>query len=284
MVDLLRIPADPAHGDCADCPNEDHRPSVSIALQRNTTANRATPEHPLGVCTLIDPDRPADTTTGSVALVLRLPLERIDPHLRTPAVDAADLIDSPLHDVMASHMWQLAADAEKLSTDAGADAIGDACVELAAALLASAAGRANPNPAAPDSLLDRIRQFVRTEATDPDLSPATIATAHNLSVRSLYRLCAEAGISLRQWIIEERVAHAAALLTDRADLTVTAIAHASGFRDATHFTRRFRARYGATPAAWRHRHHTLATHPSSPRSPIVPHLATTSIYAAAQVV
>jgi AraC-like DNA-binding protein len=38
-------------------------------------------------------------------------------------------------------------------------------------------------------------------------------------------------------------------------LTIAAIARASGFVDASHFSRRFRLALGCTPTAWRAEHH-----------------------------
>ena len=45
----------------------------------------------------------------------------------------------------------------------------------------------------------------RLHLADPDLTPATIAAAHGISLRQLYKLCAEADLSLEQWIINERL-------------------------------------------------------------------------------
>ncbi|MEV7082993.1 helix-turn-helix domain-containing protein [Streptomyces sp. NPDC093516] len=68
-------------------------------------------------------------------------------------------------------------------------------------------------------------------------------------MRALYRLCARAGLSLEQWIIEQRLEGARSTLLSPAGRTrtVASVARAWGFTDPSHFTRRFRAAYGVTP-------------------------------------
>ncbi|CCH32856.1 helix-turn-helix domain-containing protein [Actinosynnema sp. NPDC047251] len=166
----------------------------------------------------------------------------------------ADLPRSPLHRLVTDHIAHLVANADRLAADPAAPALGAANVELARALLLSAGqpdrhGRA----ALAETLLTRVRTYVRRHLTDPDLSPAAIAGAHHISVRHLYQLCARAGFSLEQWIIEERLAGAHDELARATDAhrTVALTARRWGFADPAHFTRRFRARYGLTPAEWR---------------------------------
>jgi len=150
----------------------------------------------------------------------------------------------------------MAADAERLTGDPAAAALGTATVELARALLVSAAhADRHSREVLADTLLTRVRAYVRRHLTDPDLTPATIAAAHNVSLRHLYKTCARADLSLEQWIISERLrgAREEPLRPESRQRTVAAIARAWGFRDPTHFTRRFLAASGMTPAEWRRR-------------------------------
>jgi AraC-like DNA-binding protein len=75
--------------------------------------------------------------------------------------------------------------------------------------------------------------------TDPDLRPATIAAAHNVSLRHLYKICAQSGFSLEQWIIGERLhgARDELIRPDSHSRTITMVARQWGFSDPTHFTR-----------------------------------------------
>jgi AraC-like DNA-binding protein len=164
----------------------------------------------------------------------------------------AGLRRSPLYGLVAQHVARVAAEADRLSTDPAASALGTASVELGRALLLSAAGL-DPREALADSLLTRVRAYVRRHLADPGLRPATIAAAHNVSLRHLYAVCARAELSLEQWIIAERLRGARDDLLRPANRhrSVAAIARSWGFRDPTHFTRRFRAEYGRTPGEWR---------------------------------
>ncbi|MGJ6963124.1 helix-turn-helix domain-containing protein [Streptosporangium sp. G11] len=99
----------------------------------------------------------------------------------------------------------------------------------------------------------RVLAYIRAHLADPDLTPARIAAVHNISLRSLYRLCEEGGLSLEQWIIRRRLDGARRDLTapEHAHRTIDAIARAWGFTSPAHFTRRFRHAYGTAPRAWR---------------------------------
>lgn len=161
---------------------------------------------------------------------------------------------SPLYQLFTDHVAHLSRDADRLAADPGAAALGTATVELARALLISAA---HPDRHAQEvlhqTLLTRVRAYVRQHLTDPDLRPATIAAAHNISLRYLYKVCTQADLSLEQWIIGERL-HAARedlIRPDSRYRTIAMVAQQWGFRDPTHFTRRFRAAYGITPGEWR---------------------------------
>jgi AraC-like DNA-binding protein len=88
---------------------------------------------------------------------------------------------------------------------------------------------------------------------DSDLDAAMIAAALHMSERTVYKACADAGFRLEDDIIGRRLARARADL-ERATLggeSIAALAHRWGFKDASHFSRRFRARYGCTPREWR---------------------------------
>ena len=170
---------------------------------------------------------------------------------------AANLRASPLNALFTSHVTHLAGDADRLSTASGATALGAATVELARALLISAAHPDQGREALHHSLLTRIRTYVRHHLADPDLSPAKIAAAHNISLRYLYKLCADADLSLEQWIIAERLHRAKQDLSHPARTrTIAQTARAWGFSDPTHFTRRFRAAYGQSPTAYRKSNNT----------------------------
>jgi AraC-like DNA-binding protein len=157
---------------------------------------------------------------------------------------------SPLYRLVAQHVAHVTADADRLSADPAAPALGAASIELARALLVSAA-RVDSREVLADTLLTRVRAYVRQHVRDPDLRPAAIAAAHNVSLRHLYKVCAQADLSLEQWIIGERLRGAREELRGAGHRSTAAVARSWGFRDPTHFARRFRATYGMTPTEWR---------------------------------
>ncbi|WP_433662638.1 helix-turn-helix domain-containing protein [Nocardia sp. CA-128927] len=179
---------------------------------------------------------------------LGLSIETIHAALRRPQ-------HSPLYRFLANQIALTADSIDTLESDAGAPVLGDACVELVRAFLMSAATQGNEDGTAlpQDILLTQIREYIRRQLSDPDLNAAAIARAHNISLRYLYKVCARAGLSLEKAIITQRLERVQSDLA-RPDLqyqTIAAIAYSHGFRDPSHFTRRFRAAYGMTPREWR---------------------------------
>lgn len=157
----------------------------------------------------------------------------------------------PLARVTASHLRQLAVNADDL-TDRETARLAEPSLALIRALLASQTDRL---PTAREhlerSLELRVIEFVRAHLGDHDLSPARIAHAHHVSVRHLYRLLSGAGITLGDWVREQRLDHCRQDLADPHDSsTITAIALRWGFADVTHFGRVFKAAYGMTPSEW----------------------------------
>ena len=160
---------------------------------------------------------------------------------------------SPLHGLVRAHLDWVCSHAPELAADAGSRDLGTATVELVRALIVSAAGdEARTAAAREQTLVLRVRAFVRQHLTDPELTPATIAAAHNVSLRQLYKACAAAGLSLEQWVISARLELARAQLTSAPGRrrSIAATAHACGFVDPSHFSRRFKAAYGVTPRDW----------------------------------
>ncbi|MVN88247.1 helix-turn-helix domain-containing protein [Deinococcus sp. HMF7620] len=93
-------------------------------------------------------------------------------------------------------------------------------------------------------------EFIREHLTS-DLSLASIARAAQLSERHLSRLFrAATGLSLHQYVIEQRVNQAQNLLR-RTDLTVAQVAVSCGFAHHQHLGRHFKRLTGASPEQYR---------------------------------
>jgi AraC-like DNA-binding protein len=161
---------------------------------------------------------------------------------------------SPLYELMVNHIVGLTRRADELSADPSAAGVGVVSVELARALLASAARDPRyRRDALATTVLTQVRAFIRQHLAEPDLTPEKIAAAHNISVRYLYKVCAAADFSLHQWVTSQRLQGARDELAGPASRhrSIAMIAQRWGFSNPTHFSRRFRVTYGISPRDWR---------------------------------
>ncbi|WAC55478.1 helix-turn-helix domain-containing protein [Gordonia sp. SL306] len=100
-------------------------------------------------------------------------------------------------------------------------------------------------------LVRRVRAHIERNITDPELSAGSIAMAHNISVRGLYKAWQMTETGLQEYIIGLRLDRARDSLLDQPHLTIAAVARQHGFTDPTHFTHRFRDRFQLSPRDWR---------------------------------
>ena len=82
------------------------------------------------------------------------------------------------------------------------------------------------------------------------LSPAEIAAAHGVSIRTVNRIFNATGQTVGEVVRVRRLARAREELTDP-DRPVSVIAHRWGFADTSHFSRSFKAHYGSSPTEYR---------------------------------
>lgn len=170
---------------------------------------------------------------------------------------AAGALDAgPLAGLVTRHVVDLFRAADAISADPSAPAVGEATLDLVRAFLCSAAEHPTSDDVRHETLATQVREHVRQNLVSPELSPRSTAQAHHISVRHLYQLLAREQVSLEQWVITERLALGARLLgrPDLAATPIAAVARRCGFRDAAHFSRRFRAAYGMSPRDWRALH------------------------------
>jgi AraC-like DNA-binding protein len=99
----------------------------------------------------------------------------------------------------------------------------------------------------------RIRSFVDARLCDSALDCGRIAAVHGISLRYLNKLFEDDELSLSEWIWSRRLekARVAVECSPATGQSITQIAYAWGFKDPSHFSRAFKARYGVTPTAFR---------------------------------
>src|SRR5271169_4093380 len=158
----------------------------------------------------------------------------------------------PLTSLTNDYLRRLAAD-PALLTAPNADLVGYPSIELVRAVIVThlkADELAAKLLAA--TLQLRILEYARQHLNDPDLSAARIAFAHYISERHLYRVLAESGISLAEWIRTHRLEACRQDLAKTTTTTIIAvIARRHGFTNMSGFSRAFRAEYGLSPGEWR---------------------------------
>jgi AraC-like DNA-binding protein len=103
------------------------------------------------------------------------------------------------------------------------------------------------------ALLLRVHAFIEQRLGDPRLSPGTVAAAHHISVRYLYKLFEQEPTGVAGWIRQRRLERCRRDLLDPAlrSRPVSAIAARWGITNAAHFSRSFRAAYGVPPVEYR---------------------------------
>lgn len=95
-----------------------------------------------------------------------------------------------------------------------------------------------------------IDRYIERHLLDEGISPAAIASAHGVSIRTVNRLFNASGQTVGEVIRVRRLARAREELTDT-DRPISVIAHRWGFSDSSHFSRSFKAHYGSSPTDYR---------------------------------
>jgi AraC-like DNA-binding protein len=122
------------------------------------------------------------------------------------------------------------------------DALADAALDIARAVVAT---RDDPRPRQQTTTrLAAVRLYIDANLRDPGLSPATIARANAISLRTLHRLFEATDDSVSALIRERRLGRCHTELLRGTDDSVTAIAYRWGFRNMSFFSRQFHERYG----------------------------------------
>jgi AraC-like DNA-binding protein len=133
--------------------------------------------------------------------------------------------------------------------------LGTTMIDLITVALANRLDRASavPRDSVQRALLTRIHAFIEQRLGDHELSPASIAAAHHISVRYLYKLFESQQTTVADWIRRRRLERCRRDLLDPAMQAqpVSAIAARWGLRNPAGFNRMFRAAFDAPPGEYR---------------------------------
>jgi AraC-like DNA-binding protein len=177
---------------------------------------------------------------------------------------AGDLSTSPLYELFQTHLLKLYGFLEQRIPASASESLGSSTLELARAVIATVDCDDLPrNRVANEALLTRVEAYVQQNLKDPTLSPESIAQAHYISVRQLYKLWSAKGISLAEWIMTGRLEGVRHSVSERSSEPIGTIGRQWGFTSQTHLGRRFKAAYGLSPRDWQKRQEGLLTETGS---------------------
>ncbi len=96
--------------------------------------------------------------------------------------------------------------------------------------------------------LERAEAFINANLKDPALSPARVAEGCGISLRYLQRLFGDTGLTVSDYIRDQRLARCHEdLIAGRPD-RISTVAYRWGFTDHAQFCRHYRAHFGRTPS------------------------------------
>ncbi|MBN9085151.1 MAG: hypothetical protein BGP06_19795 [Rhizobiales bacterium 65-9] len=155
-------------------------------------------------------------------------------------------------------MWRVAADfVGSLSNemlripDAAAGTYARQLIDLIAIAIEADSNELHiENSSVRSATLRRCIGHIRQHLHDPLLTPTHIADTVGISLRYLHRIFSDAGASVGEVILAERLKFAYARLADpmHRRLRIAEIAYRAGFRSQAHFAHAFRARYSMSPS------------------------------------
>jgi AraC family transcriptional regulator, positive regulator of tynA and feaB len=104
-----------------------------------------------------------------------------------------------------------------------------------------------------NTLRYRAEEFIRRHNQHADLTPKKLASALNVSLRSLQSAFHAVGTTPSEYIWEYRLRNSEQDLTNsmKSSLNISEIALRNGFSDSAHFSRRFKERFGMAPREYR---------------------------------
>lgn len=127
--------------------------------------------------------------------------------------------------------------------------------------------RSGETPAPADDPIERLKKDLPARLRE-DLTAESLAEIAGVSLRTLQRVFRERfDTSPMSWLMEARLLEAARLIR-AGDDPVTKIAYRVGFKDPSHFTRRFKARFGFSPNEYRRGGEAGAGSPPGPNGEV----------------
>lgn len=242
-------------------PTEASRPSFVVSLQvEGRSSVRQDGREALlapGDFALYDSSRPYELVLDAPfeQIVLRLPVNALRSAVRdlgrlTATTVLNEHIEGQLLIEMIRTLWR---DFENLEP-ATRLAVSNGVVNLVIAGLHTLAPAEATNPSDSSFIhLERIKRIVDSQLSDPELTVGSIAQQMGLSTGHLHRVFKSEAVPLAHYIWLRRLEACSRDLLDPRLLSrsIGEIAYRRGFKDAAHFSRSFKDRFGVSPREWR---------------------------------
>lgn len=205
-----------------------------------------------GDITLLDAARPCSINwqQKSRQISLLVPRQIIEQQCRFQEVSCALALSRSLPTVQLSHRLLL----ESMGNANLSDRESEAALEAMICLLRPAFQQRDALQPRKERQFRNVLSLIDDHIQSESLRPEWIAAESGMSVRSLYRMFADKGLVVAQYIKNRRLDLCAQVLRSASDEEKLAgIGYSWGFADHSHFSTAFKQRFGVSPGEYRKR-------------------------------
>ncbi|WP_330981804.1 MULTISPECIES: transcriptional regulator FeaR [Enterobacterales] len=206
-----------------------------------------------GDITLVDASRPCSIVwqQPSRQISLLLPRSLVEQQLRISEGHCVQRLEKSLPMVQMSHRLLQ----ESMSNRELSGIESEAALEAIVCLLRPVLQQQDQQPSRRERQFEKIVQLIDDHIQSDCLRPEWLANETGMSVRSLYRMFADKGLVVAQYIKNRRLDLCAKALRSAADdEKLAGIGFNWGFTDHSHFSTAFRQRFGISPGEYRKQH------------------------------
>jgi AraC family transcriptional activator of tynA and feaB len=206
---------------------------------------------------VLDSRRPFTISVVETAegVFFKVPRTELEARLGDSCTWTARLLPAASASAIASEFLLKSAECAASIGHRSAMRIGQQALDLVALAMAPGLGETAQLSSPRSTALLRLKAIIESELHDPALKPVAVAAAAHISVRYANSLLAQGGTSLERYIMARRLDRSRQALecTTNVSRTVGDIAYGFGFSDLSHFSRRFKERFGCSPGEVRPR-------------------------------
>ncbi|MBN9462559.1 MAG: helix-turn-helix domain-containing protein [Burkholderiales bacterium] len=204
-----------------------------------------------GDWSLYDPQVPYAITSRETLehMVVQVPRERLR-SLEVPALHTCEPATPELkgmYDVLSTFLSSLSTQLASLPDTVGTT-LSEATLALLASTLQTRRGHAPESSALPEVLRLRVRQYIESHLSEPDLTIDRIARDLRCSKRYLHRVFENEEATVERYIWRTRLMRCRHALETGASTSISATAYHWGFNSTAHFCRLFKRQFGVTPS------------------------------------